>query len=63
MLHPQCVANGRSSSSWAGRGASSGVAASTATNKSREAIGAGSAGGGTEEAWEGTDGEIGGRTR
>ena len=40
-----------------------------ATSKSREAVGAGwaigdgSVGGGTKEAWVGTDGEIGGRPR
>ena len=40
-----------------------------AASKSREAVGAGwavgvcSARGGTEEAWAGTDGEIGGRPR
>ena len=34
-----------------------------AANKSREAVGAGFAGGGTEEAWVGIGGEIGGRPR
>ena len=39
------------------------AATATTANKSREAVGVGSAGGGTEEAWVGTDGEIGGRPR
>ena len=45
------------------------VATAATTSKSREAVGvswvvgAGSAGGGTEVAWAGTDGEIGGRPR
>ena len=34
-----------------------------ASSKSREAVGLGSAGGGTKEAWAGTDGEIRGRPR
>ena len=40
------------------------MAATTATaRKSRRALGAGFAGGGTEEAWGGTDGKIRGRPR
>ena len=34
-----------------------------AASKSRGDTGVGSAGGGTEEAWAGTDGEIGGRPK
>ena len=39
------------------------VATAAAASKSREAIEASSAGGGTKKAWPGTDGEIGGRPR
>ena len=45
------------------------AATAAATSKSREpsgagwAVGVGSTGGGTGEAWAGTDGEIGGRPR
>ena len=38
------------------------AATAAAASKSREAAGAGSVGGGTKEAWAGTDGEIRGRT-
>ena len=39
------------------------AATAAAASKSREAVGVGSAGGGTEEAWAGTSGEIGGRPK
>ena len=73
MLPPQCVVDGRSSSPWAScdaAGVAGGVAATIAVaSKSKEAVRVGwaegdsSTGGGTGEAWVGTDGEIRGKPR